>query len=109
MTAVPLSRASAVFLLADHQTGVFERVVKAPPRDQVEANVDVIAYGGASFAAALAAQGLIDEYCLAIQPVALGRGQALFAQLSAAQHLELIEARSFACGVVVHIYRPRSR
>ena len=39
MTAEPLSRASAVFLLVDHQTGVFERVVKAPPRDQVEANV----------------------------------------------------------------------
>ncbi len=38
MTAEPLSRDSVVFLLVDHQTGVFERVVKAPPRDQVEAN-----------------------------------------------------------------------
>src|SRR6266496_1751013 len=74
-----------------------------------EPGPDVIAYGGARFAAALAARGLIDEYCLAIQLVALGRGQALFAQLSAALHLELIESRSFACGVVVHIYRPRSR
>jgi len=74
-----------------------------------EPGPDVIAWGGASFAAALAAQGLIDEYCLAIQPVALGRGQALFAQLSAALHLELIEARTFACGVVVHIYRPQGR
>jgi len=73
-----------------------------------EPGPDVIAYGGASFAAALAARGLIDEACLAIQPVALGHGQALFGQLSAAQHLELIEARSFACGIVVHIYRPRS-
>ncbi len=39
MTAEPLSRDSVVFLLVDHQTGVFELVVKAPPRDQVEANV----------------------------------------------------------------------
>ncbi len=39
MTAEPLSRDGAVFLLVDHQTGVFERVVKAPPRGQVEANV----------------------------------------------------------------------
>jgi dihydrofolate reductase len=74
-----------------------------------EPGPDVIAYGGASFAAALAARGLVDEYCLAVQPMALGRGQALFAQLPAALHLELIEARGFACGVVVHIYRPRSR
>lgn len=69
---------------------------------------DVIAHGGASFAAALAALGLIDEYCLVIQPVALGSGQALFAQLSTALPLELLEARSFECGVVVHIYRPRN-
>jgi dihydrofolate reductase len=68
---------------------------------------DLIAHGGASFAAALAARGLIDEYCLVIQPVAVGGGQALFAGLSAPLRLELVEARSFRCGVVVHVYRPR--
>lgn len=73
-----------------------------------EPGPDVIAWGGASFAAALAARGLIDEYCLVIQPVAVGRGQALFAELPRALRLELIEARSFECGAVVHIYRPRS-
>lgn len=67
---------------------------------------DVIAWGGASFAAALAAQGLVDEYCLAIQPVAIGRGQALFGELPAAARLKLTGARSFGCGVVVNIYRP---
>jgi dihydrofolate reductase len=73
-----------------------------------EPGPDLIAWGGASFAAALAARGLIDEYRLAIQPVAVGRGQALFARLSEVQRFELIEARSFACGVVVHVYRPRN-
>jgi dihydrofolate reductase len=73
-----------------------------------EPGPDVIAHGGASFAATLAAQGLIDEYCLVIQPVAVGRGQALFAELPAPLRLELIEARSFECGVVVHLYRPRN-
>jgi len=74
-----------------------------------EPGPDVTVHGGASFAAALAAQGLIEEYCMAIQPVAIGRGQALFAELPAALRLDLIEARSFECGVVVHVYRPRSR
>jgi dihydrofolate reductase len=73
-----------------------------------EPGPDVMVHGGASFAAALAARGLIDEYCLVMQPVAVGRGQALFAELPAAMRLELIEARSFECGVVVHIYRPRT-
>jgi dihydrofolate reductase len=71
-----------------------------------EPGPDVMVHGGASFAAALAAQGLIDEYCLVVQPVAIGGGQALFAKLPVAQRLELIEARSFECGVVVHLYRP---
>jgi dihydrofolate reductase len=74
-----------------------------------ESGPDVIAYGGARFARALAAQGLIDEYCLFIQPVAVGGGQALFAELPAPLRLELIEARSFECGAVAHIYRLRSR
>jgi dihydrofolate reductase len=71
-----------------------------------EPGPDVIAHGGASFAAALAAHGLIDEYCLVMQPVAVGRGRALFTELPAALRLDLIEARSFDCGVVVHVYRP---
>ena len=75
---------------------------------KAEPGADVMVHGGASFAAALAAHGLIDEYCLVIQPMAVGRGQALFASLPAAMRLELIEARSFDCGVVVHIYRPRA-
>jgi dihydrofolate reductase len=72
-----------------------------------ESGPDVIAYGGVAFAAALAKQGLIDEYCLVIQPMAVGRGGALFADISAAMYLDLTEAKSFECGVVVHIYRPR--
>lgn len=71
-----------------------------------EPGPDVMVHGGASFAAALAARGLIDEYCLVIQPVAVGSGQALFGLLPAPLRLELVEARSFECGVVVHIYRP---
>ena len=39
MTSEPLSPSQAVLLLADHQAGVLEYVVKAPPREQVEANV----------------------------------------------------------------------
>jgi dihydrofolate reductase len=73
-----------------------------------EPGPDVMVHGGASFAAALAAQRLIDEYCLVIQPVAVGRGQALFAELPTALRLELIEARNFDCGVAVHVYRPRN-
>lgn len=68
---------------------------------------DVIVWGGASFAGALAAADLIDEYRLSVQPLALGRGQALFDQLSVSRHLNLIEARPYPSGIIVQIYRPR--
>jgi nicotinamidase-related amidase len=47
MTANLLSPSTAMFLLVDHQTGVFERVVKSPPRDQVETNVRRLARAAA--------------------------------------------------------------
>jgi len=72
-----------------------------------EPGPDVIAWGGAAFAAALAAHDLVDEYRLAVQPVVVGNGKPLFAQLPAARYLDLVEAKSFACGVVVHIYTPQ--
>lgn len=72
-----------------------------------EAGPDVIAWGGAAFAGALAARDLIDEYRLAVQPVALGSGQPLFGQLPATLRLHLVEAKSFPCGVVMHTYHPQ--
>lgn len=72
-----------------------------------EPGPDVIAWGGAKFAAALAAGGLIDEYRLALQPAATGTGQPLFGHLPATRYLDLVDARSFASGIVVHTYTPR--
>jgi hypothetical protein len=40
-------------------------------------------------------------------PVAVGSGQPLFGRLGAAQYLNLVEGKSFACEVVVHIYTPQ--
>jgi dihydrofolate reductase len=67
---------------------------------------DVIVWGGARFAGALAAADLIDEYRLLVQPLVLGQGRRLFDQVPDSRHLSLTEAISFPNGVVVHIYRP---
>jgi dihydrofolate reductase len=74
---------------------------------KAEPGPDVIAWGGARFAGALAAADLIDEYRLLIQPLVLGRGRALFDQLPESRHLALVEATPFPSGVVVHTYRPQ--
>ena len=74
---------------------------------KAEPGPDVIVWGGGRLAGALAAADLIDEYRLLVQPLVLGRGQALFDQLPHARHLDLVETTPFPSGVVVHIYRPQ--
>jgi dihydrofolate reductase len=74
-----------------------------------EPGKDMIAWGGAAFAQSLTRLRLIDEYRLVLQPVALGEGLPLFAGLSAPFVLDLIEARAYGDGSVLHVYRPAAR
>jgi len=57
--------------------------------------------GGATFAQALLRDSLIDRVRLSIQPVALGKGVPLFAEL---RLLSLLDSRTFGTGVVVNTY-----
>jgi dihydrofolate reductase len=67
---------------------------------------DILAWGGASFVQALSRAGLVDEYRLTINPVALGDGLPLFKGLAAPIALQLVEATTYGNGAAVHIYRP---
>lgn len=88
------------------------RVARGDLSDEIaaikaEPGPNVIVWGGARFAGALAAADLIDEYRLLVQPLILGRAQALFDQLPQSRHLDLVETTPFPSGIVVHTYRPR--
>jgi len=61
--------------------------------------------GGADLAATFRANDLIDEYCLYVHPVLLGRGKSLFAPEDARTPLDLIETKAFGNGVVMLRYR----
>lgn len=67
---------------------------------------DIIAHGGATFVQALSRQGLVDEYRLVINPVALGNGLPLFKDLSGPIKLQLVQASTFGSGAALHVYRP---
>jgi dihydrofolate reductase len=64
---------------------------------------DLLAHGGAGFARALVAAGLIDEYRLIVHPVALGSGLSLF---SGAVDLKLVSSEPFPGGAVALTYAP---
>jgi len=74
-------------------------------RLKAEGGGDIVAHGGASFARALIATGLVDEYRLLVHPVALGRGLPIFER---PLDLALVETRSFPKGVVAHVYQGRA-
>lgn len=62
---------------------------------------NIIAFGGAGFASALIAAGVVDEVELYINPVALGHGRAVFADAAGDTPLRLLSAQAYECGIVV--------
>ncbi len=68
---------------------------------KAQSGKDIIVYGGASFDAALIKAGLIDELHLFINPTAIGKGLPIFLERTG---LELIDAKTFECGIVVLVY-----
>ncbi len=62
---------------------------------------DIIVYGGATFVSSLIDADLIDEFYLFVNPTSLGKGLSIFKDR---HKLNLVEARSFDCGVAVLKY-----
>jgi dihydrofolate reductase len=67
---------------------------------------DMLLTGGSSLPGALTALGLIDEYHIAVHPVALGGGKPLFRESEQRVNLRLIDARTVDSGVVILHYQP---
>ncbi|MET0819062.1 MAG: dihydrofolate reductase family protein [Solirubrobacteraceae bacterium] len=69
-----------------------------------EPGKDIVCFGGASFARALAAAGLIDEYRLTVHPVVLGEGVPLLHGLPEPQRLRFVGSTAYGDGVAIHEY-----
>lgn len=88
------------------------RVSRRPVEEEIpelkaEPGKDIVVFGGVSFARSLAAHGLIDEYRINVQPVALGDGLPLLQGLPSPQPLELVASTAWADGPVTQTYVPR--
>ncbi|OBQ70953.1 dihydrofolate reductase family protein [Mesorhizobium erdmanii] len=66
---------------------------------------DIAIFGGAGFASALIAAGLVDEFQLFINPAVLGAGRRTFDQGGFAA-LRVLGSKAYACGMVVNRYAP---
>lgn len=69
-----------------------------------EEGKDIWLFGGASLTTSLLKVGLIDEFLLAIHPVILGAGKALFNGIDKQIWLKLTESKTYKSGLVQNRY-----
>jgi dihydrofolate reductase len=86
-------------LVRDH---VPEEVAKL----KAQPGKDIAIFGSADLAATLTQHGLIDEYRIAINPVVLGGGTALFREGAERLNLRLLDTKTFRSGIVELRYAP---
>jgi len=65
---------------------------------------DIIVYGGSSFVSELIKEGLIDEFHLFVNPVALGNGVPIFDKISNYMQLKLEKSILYSCGINLLTY-----
>ena len=76
------------------------RKLKQQPGD------DIAILGSGSICAQLAKHGLIDEFQIVVNPVALGKGKTMFEGIAEPLPLKLIKTRVFGNGNVLLCYQP---
>lgn len=67
---------------------------------------DILILGSGTIVSAFAGLGLIDEYRLIVNPVALGKGKTLFAGVNNRVKLKLSKTKTFCSGNVLLYYEP---
>ena len=75
-------------------------------RRKNEPGEDMVIFGSGSLVAQLAQAGLIDEYQIVVDPVALGKGRTMFDGLQEQLPLKLKKTRTFGNGNVLLCYEP---
>lgn len=68
---------------------------------------DLVIFGSGTIVAQLAERGVIDEYRLIVNPIALGEGKSQFAGMGQRLPLQLLGSKAFRSGNVLLTYAPR--
>jgi len=68
----------------------------------------MVIFGSGTIIAQLAQEGLIDEYQVVVDPIALGNGRTMFDGMKEKLPLKLTKTRTFGNGNVLLCYEPRA-
>lgn len=107
MNSLPKIVVSKTLERADWSNTRLVRDIDAIETLKREPGKDAIVLGSSDLATSLAARGLIDEYRLMINPIALNKGKPVLQGLGSDLALRLLRARTFKNGNVLLSYAPR--
>lgn len=108
MNAAPKIVVSRTLTSADWNNTTLVRtdLVGTFSRMKAETGPDLTILGSGSIVTQLAAAGLVDDFQIVVNPVALGGGKSVFHGLEQELHLRRTGARTFANGAVALRYVP---
>jgi dihydrofolate reductase len=89
-------------LVKDNLAAAIKKLKQLPDRP-------ITVLGSGSLVTQLAELGLVDEYQLMIDPVALGEGTPIFSNIQHPLSLKLTNTRTFKSGVVLLCYEPAKK
>jgi dihydrofolate reductase len=92
-----------------HATVISGDAITGVQRLKAQPGQSIIMFGSNTLCVSLIPHGLIDEFQIMVNPVALGAGTSLFAGLPEKAPLKMIESRPFASGTVLLTYAPDGR
>jgi len=91
--------------LWDNTTVVNGELVSEIKKLKDASGKSIFVYGGAEFVSSLIKENLIDEYYLFVNPVAIKEGLTIFDKIPDMKKLDLIESKSFDCGINLLCYK----
>jgi dihydrofolate reductase len=88
---------------------VKENVTEEISKLKRQAGKDIAIFGSANLTVTLTEAGLVDEYRVMVNPVALGDGKSLFNGLNHKLNLKLLKTKPFKSGNVLLYYEPAGK
>jgi len=86
---------------------VNDNFVEAISKLKQEAGKDIAIFGSSDLAVTFIEHGLIDEFRIMVNPIALGKGKSLFKGLKTELYLKLTKTRTFKSGNILLYYEPK--
>lgn len=91
----------------NNTTIVSSNLIEEVKRMKKQAGTNMTILGSGSIVSQLTDAGLIDQYQIMIDPVAIGQGTAIFSGIQKQLDLKLTGTRTFKSGVVLLTYVPK--